>query len=151
MTMWHNAQDAYLESKVYAADGIELIRLLYQGCMSRVRDARTHLESGDIAGRARSISKACAIISELMASVDRERGGELGVRLVALYDYIQRKLVQANFEQADEPLAEVLGLLATLAEAWDGIQTQRPEAPVSPGPWTQAAAEPAYASSGWSF
>ena len=41
--MWQNAQDAYLESRILSADPIELVRLLYHGAISDVRDARIPL------------------------------------------------------------------------------------------------------------
>ena len=55
-------------------------------------------------------------------------------RLRDLYCYMQRRLIAANFEQKDEPLAEVLGLMTTLSEAW----TQAEPAP-------EPAAQPARA------
>ena len=65
-------------------------------------------------------------------SLDHERGGELSQRLAQLYDYMQRRLLEANAKQIDEPMAEVLGLLSTLGEAWDGIQEQaKPTEPAS--------------------
>jgi hypothetical protein len=43
----------------------------------------------------------------------------------ALRATCSRRLGEANFEQRDEPLAEVLGLLATLAEGWEGVRQRR--------------------------
>src|SRR5579883_930425 len=102
--MWQNAHEAYLESRIGSAGPIELIRLLYQGATASVREARRHLAAGDIGARARAINKAHAIIGELQASLDQERGGELSRRLAQLYAYIQRRLWEGNFRQADEPL-----------------------------------------------
>jgi flagellar secretion chaperone FliS len=136
--MWQNAHDAYVESRVLSADGLELVRLLYQACTSRVRDARRHLEAGEIRARSQSISKAWEILAELVHSLDRERGGEIAVRLADLYDYMQRRLIEANFQQADGPLAEVLGLLSTLSEAWEGIEAgNRKAAAALESPWQQ--------------
>ncbi len=152
--MWQNAHDAYLESRVLSADPLELVRLLYEAEIDAVREARRHLAAGEIAARSRSITKAFGILQELVAALDHERGGEISKRLAQLYDYMQRRLLEANFRQTDEPLAEVLGLLATLAEAWQGVtrQTQPappPENPWAPGPPVETAS--AYASSAWSF
>ena len=139
--MTQTAYDAYLESRIESAEPVQLIRLLYQGALAAVRDARRHLASGDIASRSRAVSKAFEILAELTASLDRARGGEIAARLSQLYDYAQRRLLEANARQQDEPLAEVLGLLTTLAEAWQGIgETRREAEPVS-GPWEQAAME----------
>jgi flagellar protein FliS len=137
--MPQTAYDAYLESRIESAEPVQLIRLLYQGALAAVRDARRHLASGDIASRSRAVSKAFAIVTELTASLDRERGGEIAVRLMQLYDYVQRRLLEANARQQDEPLAEVLGLLTTLAEAWQGVEEAGSPAEAVPGPWAQAA------------
>ncbi len=148
--MWNSAHDAYLESRVLAADPLELVRLLYQTAIAATREARRHLAEGDIAARSKSISKACDILIELDGALDWNRGGEIALRLAALYDYMQRKLIEANFQQSDPPLAEVLGLLSTLSEAWEGIA--KPESPAVPvqNPWSvPGELVDTYAGQGW--
>ena len=49
---------------------------------------------------------------------------ELSGRLRNLYLYMQQRLLDANMQQVDPPLAEVLGLLITLEEAWSGVAAQ---------------------------
>jgi flagellar protein FliS len=158
--MWQNAQDAYLETRVLSADPIELVRLLYQAATGAVEDARRHLAAGEIAARSKSISKAYQIVVELSVSLDRQRGAEISRRLAELYDYMERRLIEANLQQSDAPLKEVLGLLATLAEAWEGIRP--PATSAAPAPyeapvedrWAQPMLqEPAaaYASQAWSL
>ena len=124
--MWHNAQDAYLESRVLSADPIELVRLLYRAAMEAVRTARRHLANNEILERARAISRASEIVLELTASLDYQQGGEIASQLAALYEYILRQLTEANLQQSDANLAEVLNLLATLSEAWEGISLEEP-------------------------
>src|SRR5271165_6718729 len=117
--MWQNAQDAYLESRVLSANPVELICLLYESCIRSVNEARRRLAEGEIAARARAISKASAILIELATSLngslDSAQGGAISQSLAQLYDYMLRKLTEANLEQRDAPLAEVLDLLTTLA------------------------------------
>jgi flagellar protein FliS len=159
--MSQNAHDTYQESRRLSADPIELIHMLYQEAARAIRDARRHLGAGDIAARARSITQAGAVVIELATSLDHERGGEISANLARLYDYILRRLTEANLQQSDQPLAEVLGLLGTLSEGWDAMKTQGvvvpamrhedslPE-PAAPKPaatygssWAQPAQEPA--------
>lgn len=152
--MWRDAHDAYLESRIESANPIELVRLLYQGATGAVRDARKLLAAGEIAARSRAISRAYAILAELTVSLDHRAGGDLSLRLTRLYGYMQRRLLEANFQQADPPLVEVLGLLNTLGEAWDGLQTaagQFKESPANPWAPVPPEAEPVCASSGWSL
>ncbi len=151
--MSHNGHDAYLEGRVLSADPLELVRLLCQGCSDAVREARRKLAEGDIAGRSRAVSRAYEILTELLTSLDRQRGGEVAQRLALLYDYMQRRLIEANCRQEDAPLAEVLGLVATLGEAWEGVQEQSRPAPAAANPWGQPpVVEPEPASAhAWSF
>jgi flagellar protein FliS len=147
--MWNSGHDAYLESRVLAADPVELVSLLYQACTQAVREARHYLAAGQIAERSREINKACAIVIELATSLDHERGGEISQRLALLYDYMERRLLQANMQQSDAPLADVLGLLTTLSEAWAGVRQpeEKPAAeiptsqPSADSRWTPSAAE----------
>jgi flagellar protein FliS len=155
--MWQNAHDEYLDSRILSAAPLELVKMLYQAAIASVRDARRHLAKREIEARARAISKAGAILAELTVSLDHERGGEVSRGLVRLYDYMSRRLIEANFRQADQPLEEVLGLLATLAEGWEGLQAAIPE-PKAESPWAQPLPQPlpseiapAYESHAWSF
>ncbi|MBV8903998.1 MAG: flagellar export chaperone FliS [Acidobacteriia bacterium] len=154
--MYQSAHDAYLESRVLSAGPLELIEMLYQGAIGAVEDARNHLRNGRIAERARAISKACAILGELTASLNHEAGGELPGRLAGLYGYMQRKLLEANFQQSDSQLAEVLRLLSTLSEGWAEISRPPAQLPAQTA-WSQSQAgyaaeqESAYTAGNWSL
>jgi flagellar protein FliS len=160
--MLQNAHDAYLESRILSAGPVELVNLLYRAAIAAVKDARRHLANRDIAARARAVTKACTIVTELTVSLDHERGGDLSRGLARLYDYIGRRLIEANFRQADQPLEEVLGLLSTLMEGWEGIQpgaATEPRAvtpePRAASPWGQAQTlsetPPEYSLHAWSL
>lgn len=117
--MW---KDAYLESRVLSADPLELVHILYEHTLTMVQDARRHLAAGDIPERGRSISRAIAAIDELDSSLDRQSGGALSANLSGLYQYMRLRLLTANIQKQDAPLAEVESLLNTLGEAWNAIR-----------------------------
>ena len=117
-----NRISPYLEQTVASASPLELICLYYQTAIQAVRDARTFLAQKNIKERVRCISLAHGIAAELFRSLDKQAGdGKMAKDLGRLYAYIMRRLLDANFRQADEPLAEVLALLLSLAEAWSAI------------------------------
>ena len=105
-----------------SADPLELIHILYEHTLSMVEDARRYLAQGDIPGRGNSISRAIAALEELDGSLDRQAGGSLSQNLAGLYQYMRLRLLTANIQQQDEPLAEVEKLLRTLGEAWSAIR-----------------------------
>ena len=142
-----------MESRVLSADPIELVRMLYQGAIEAIEDARRHLAESRIAERSQAISRACCILIELNGALDHSKGGEIAGRLASLYDYMQRRLLDANIHQADAPLAEVSNLLTTIAEGWAGVANPvRSEEPVG-NAWAAPTLNPAacYAPAAWSL
>ena len=113
-----NPYAAHLDVSILTAEPIELVRILYRTALDSVSAARAHLASGEIKERSQAISKAVSIIHELALSLNPEVEPSLASTLAELYDYMQRRLLEANFAQSDAPLAEVMGLLETMTDAW---------------------------------
>ena len=68
-----------------------------------------------------SLLKAQDLITELMVSLDFERGGEIAQGLFSLYMYFNQQLVDANVNKSAEPLVSVRTMLSELRAAWDQI------------------------------
>ena len=98
----------YYEQMILNAEPGELIRLLYQRAISSVREAREHLAHKRIAERSKAVSRAYAAIEQLIVALRPENAPELCSRLQGLYVYVQQRLLDANMQQADGPMAEVL-------------------------------------------
>ena len=111
----------YLEQKILMAEPVELVQMIYQVAINAIRDARAHLRDQKIRERTRAINHAFEAISELNVALDPEAAPEMAARLRSLYLYMQRRLIEANAEKDDAPLAEILGLLQTLSEGWAGV------------------------------
>ena len=116
--MISNPYAAQLDVSILTAEPIELVRILYRTALGSVSAARAHLAAGEIQERSQAINKAVGILHELAVSLNPEVGPALARTLAELYDYMQRRLLQANCEQSDAPLAEVMGLLETMTDAW---------------------------------
>jgi flagellar protein FliS len=130
-----NRISPYLEQTIAAASPLELIRLYYQTAIQAVRDARAYLAQGNIKERVRCLNLAHGVLAELFRSLDKKAGdGKIAHELGRLYAYMMRRLLDANFRQADEPLAETLNLLLSLAEAWNAIATQEASANAAAAP-----------------
>lgn len=63
------------------------------------------------------------IVSELMASVNLE-AGELAHQLWSIYDYVQRRLIEANVRKDATIVREVRQFLTSLLEAWEQVAAQ---------------------------
>ena len=116
--MTPSAYDRYLETEILSADPVKLVGILYRAALESVAAARRHLGAGEIMRRSRSITKTSEIVNELMRSLNHSAGGEISRNLVEIYAYMQTRLIEANTNQMDQPLAEVERLLTTLSDAW---------------------------------
>ena len=118
-----NPYDTYLEATVLSADPIELVRILYRTAIDSVHNARMYLAAGEVGARSRAISKAVAVLVELTFCLKSDADPRLARNLTELYDFMQRRLLAANFEQTDGPLVEVAHLLENLSGAWEKVDT----------------------------
>jgi flagellar protein FliS len=114
------------KSDISTASPHRLIVLLLEGAETAINVARLHAEQGNIAERGIQISKAIEIITNgLKVSLDIEQGGELAVRLAALYDYMVSRLLWANLKNDVSAMKEVLSLLGEIHTAWTQIDPDK--------------------------
>lgn len=98
-----------------------LIQMLMEGALDKIAIAKGHMERGEIAEKGNFISWSISIIEGLRISLDPKEGGELAANLEALYDYMQRRLVEANAANDVTALDEVASLLRNVKSGWDEI------------------------------
>ncbi|WP_036297164.1 flagellar export chaperone FliS [Methylobacter marinus] len=107
-----------------SADPHQLIVMLFDGALERIAIAKGAIFRQDIAEKGQKIGRAIAIIDGLRASLDKDNGGEIAENLDDLYDYMQRRLLDANINSDVEILDEVTGLIKDVREAWVAIPLQ---------------------------
>lgn len=123
----YNPYQAYVEGSVSSQHPVRLVVALYEGALEATRNAGRCLEKGDIWGRSKAVNKALAILTELLVSLDYEKGGEISLSLKRLYGYMQTRLIEAHARQAAESFREVEKLLGTLVEGWSIASESLPD------------------------
>ncbi len=113
-----------VRSGVEDASPHRLIQMLMEGALARTAAAIGHLDHGDVAQKGKSIGLAISIIGGLQASLDAGKGGEIAGNLDRLYDYMSRRLLEANAANDRAALEEVHRLLSGIKEAWDAVPSQ---------------------------
>jgi len=108
-----------LETGVAAASPHKLVVMLYDGVIVALLSAINHIKIANVAAKGAALSKAITIIDNgLRASLDKSAGGEIAANLDALYDYMSRRLLEANIKNDIAIIEEVRGLMADLRSAW---------------------------------
>ncbi len=129
--MANEAYTRYREDEILHASPLKLVALLYEGAVEALGCARSALRAGQILERTQAVNRAVRIVNELAGSLDRSQTGDLAERLADLYAYVQKKILEGNFRQADAPFEEAERLLRTLLSGWAqaASQEQPAEAP----------------------
>lgn len=113
-----------VHSGVEAASPHRLIQMLFEGALERIAQAKGAMAQNQIARKGELISKAAAIVGGLQGSLNDNEGGALAANLDGLYDYVIRRLSQANYENNPDYLDECGRLLGEIKTAWDAIGNQ---------------------------
>jgi flagellar protein FliS len=99
----------------------QMITMLLDGAVDRIASAKGAIDRNEIARKGELLGSAIAIIDGMRASLDYEGGGEIAANLGSLYDYMERRLVEANTESDKEMLDEVSALLKEIKAGWESI------------------------------
>jgi len=121
---YNQALSAYRETRVRTASQGSLIIMLYDEAIKQIGaavalfDEEFKKNPGRIEIANRHILKGQEIITELMASLDMESGGEISQNLLALYTWFNQQLIEGNMEKKPDKLEFVKGLMEQLRQAW---------------------------------
>ena len=126
-----NPWQSYRKVATQTASPGQLVLMLYEGAIR-------FLEKG-LAGFAHedplefnltvnnNVLRAQAIISEMNGVLNMEAGGEISANFRRLYDYLNRRLQEANVKKQKEPIEEVLTRLRVLRDSWAEMLQKGPE------------------------
>lgn len=112
-----NPYAKYREMQVTTATPGQLLLMLYDGAIRFCRDACVALEAGKTEESHRLLLRAQDIVAELMSTLNFE-AGPMAQNLYNLYEYMQRRLIEANVKKDRQVVEEVVELLDGLREAW---------------------------------
>ena len=120
--MYNASISRYKESQISSSTSEETVLMLYDGAIRFLRSAINELtEKNNIPEKAILIEKTVKILDYLQSCLDAEKGGNIAENLNKLYDYMQVKLTEANFNNDISKMEEVLGLLLTVREGWNDV------------------------------
>ena len=125
MSTYSNYQNAYKKASVNTLDQNKLIIMLYDGAIKNANFAVEYMKSGEIEKVHDSLIKTKNIVTELLATLNMEHGGEIAKNLKSLYSYMFSQLVEANMEKKSEPVLNVIDLLKELRGAWVQIREKK--------------------------
>lgn len=122
--MNQQAAQNYLKTKVFTATPEQLQLMLYDGAIRFGEQARAALEQKSYEQSYTMISRVQKIITELSSSLKHAVAPDLCGKMAALYNFVYRKLIEANIEHKVESLDEALNILRYQRETWTLLMAQ---------------------------
>ncbi|USK38610.1 flagellar export chaperone FliS [Cytobacillus firmus] len=119
-----NPYQSYQQNSVNTASPGELTLMLYNGCLKFIHQAKKAIEEKNIEMKNTNIQKAQSIVQELMVTLNMDI--EISKNMMSLYDFMNRRLMEANIKNDASILAEVEGLVTEFRDTWkEVIQVNR--------------------------
>ncbi len=114
--MTNNPYAKIKQNSILTASPQELTLMLYNGAIKFANQAFEAIEMGDIQTAHNKIIRVDDIILEFMASLNHEY--DVSESMELLYDYMHRRLIEANINKDKDILLEVIGLLREFRDTW---------------------------------
>jgi flagellar secretion chaperone FliS len=114
--------NAYRENSIMTASPEQLVVMLYDGAGRFLRQAEGSMIDGSWLQASEKLSRAEAIIDELLATLDMD-AGEVADRLQSIYVFCKTRLIEARIERDAVRVDQVARLLAELREAWSQVRS----------------------------
>ena len=119
MSVQTNAYNTYKQNSVTTASSGDLTLMLYNGCLKFLGKAKVAIEEKNIAERNINLQKSQAIITELMSTLNMDF--EISKQIFPLYEYMKRRLVEANMKNDVAIIGEIEGLVTEFRDTWKEV------------------------------
>ncbi|CZF80294.1 Flagellar protein FliS [Grimontia celer] len=113
-----------VDSQLSAASPHKVIQMLMAGAIERLVQGKAAMLQGDVAVKGERLGKALDIIISLRTCLSMDDGGEIASNLDALYDFMIRQISEANRDNLDAPIDDVIDILREIKSAWDQIPAE---------------------------
>ena len=115
------AHNAYGTNQISTAPQKKLLIMLYDGAIKFLGDAEEAIGKKDFPLAHKQLTRTQDILTELMATLNFDQGGEIATSLWSLYDFLNQHLVEANVDKDAAKVGTVRAMMVELREVWNQI------------------------------
>jgi flagellar secretion chaperone FliS len=122
--MYCNGVQSYRKTNITTSDPVRLVIICYEGVIDNLKLAKEKMKEKNYEKKAKALIKAQDIIAELKCSLDFEKGGKIANNLESLYNYMLRRILQADLNKDIGPIDEVIKMFNELLSAWQAVASR---------------------------
>ncbi|RMF81866.1 MAG: flagellar export chaperone FliS [Planctomycetota bacterium] len=118
MNQQSQASKEYLRNAVLTATPAQLQLMLYDGGIRFAEQGKAALANKDYEAAFNALERAQRIVLQLSAGLRREVNPQLCDQMASLYNFIYRRLIEANVHHSTRAVDEALMILRHQRETW---------------------------------
>ena len=119
MNAYGNAFNTYKNNSVNFASKDQLLLMLVDGAAKFSKIGKQAIIDKDVKKAHENIVKTQNIFYELMATLDVPKGGVWAESLMQVYEFITRRLTDANIKKSEEIMSEIIPLIDDVRDTWN--------------------------------
>ena len=114
-----NPYEQYRQQGVMVANPVELIIMLYDGCVKNLKLAGMAIKDNNFQEANEGLQKAQDIVSELIMSLDFHY--PIAKELMSIYDFLINSIVNINISKKAQDIDPLIEILGELRKSWTHV------------------------------
>ncbi|MGV3709521.1 MAG: flagellar export chaperone FliS [Gemmatimonas sp.] len=115
---------SYREMEILSASPERLVVLLFDGLVIHLQRVKLSIDNNDVALRTTSLGKARAIVSELLGTLDFEKGGKIAKDLASLYSFLLGEMAEIGMHRDARKVERLKDIAEELRAGFTGAANQ---------------------------
>ncbi|BAH37396.1 MAG TPA: flagellar export chaperone FliS [Gemmatimonas aurantiaca] len=117
-------QSNYREMEIHAASPEKLLCIVFEQLVVNLERARIAIERKDVELRVVALRRARGLVTELLTTLDVEKGGPLGVELAGMYQVMLVELVDVGMRGDLKVMRQLVNIATQLRDGFVGAERQ---------------------------
>jgi len=122
MAVMANSYQQYVRHDVMMATPMELVVMLYTGCIKQLRLGQMAINKTDFEGANNHFQKAQDIVMELIMGLDLQY--DIAKDLLAIYEFVHRQIVSINSSKDASLVGPIVDIMSSLRDTWVQVQKE---------------------------
>lgn len=114
---------SYREMEILSASPERLVVLLFDHLVVQLHRVRNAIDANDVTLRTVSLSKARGIVSELLSTLDFDKGGNIARDLGSLYRFLLGEMAEVGTQRNARHVERLTQIAESLREGFAGATT----------------------------
>jgi flagellar protein FliS len=115
---------SYREMEIHAASPHKLVVIVFEQLVVNLERARIAMERGDVELRVTALRRSRDIVTELLGTLDFEKGGAIATELADLYQYMLYELVDVGTRGDLHAMRKLVNIATLLRDGFVGAADQ---------------------------